>query len=284
MNLWLIVPAKPFDEGKSRLADTLLPHQRAAINKNLLTQVLHTTNSAGLFTGTAVISRSKQVLEHASSLGAIKLLENEDEVESSTSSDQSDPHLNSTPLPTSAQTEPPSGRYHHRYCVGKLFDHRAERNFNKTQPSVTNRAVTNKTVTNRSHRRSPLHNEDRLNRALAQAKKEVVARGADALLVLPTDLPLLTIHDVSQLYALGARQNGVVISRSHDGGTNALLLRPPNAIDFAFGSNSFQQHYASTIAAGYPCQTLESPTLAFDLDGPEDWRRWQESTQDRILS
>jgi len=273
MNLWLIVPAKPFNEGKSRLADTLLPSQRAAVNKNLLTRILNTTNSAGVFTGSIVISRSQQVLEHACSFGAVKLLE--DEVKpSALSNAQSDPRLNSTSLSTSVQTESLPDRYQHRYCVNNVLAHHTTLNFNTAQPSTTNG----------NHRRPPVNKEERLNLALAQAAKEAAARGADAILILPTDLPMLTIADVCNLYKLGARQKGVVISRSHDGGTNALLLRPPNAIDFAFGIDSFQHHCALTIAAGYPCQTLESPTLAFDLDGPEDWKRWQESSQDQILS
>jgi 2-phospho-L-lactate guanylyltransferase len=61
-----------------------------------------------------------------------------------------------------------------------------------------------------------------------------------------------------------------VIAPSRDGGTSALLLRPPDAIDFAFGEESFRRHCTLAQARGVQCQVYESPTLAFDVDVPRD--------------
>ena len=275
MDLWLIVPAKPFDQGKSRLADTLLPSERAAVNQKLLTQVLKTTASANVFTGVIVISRSEQVLQHARALGAIAIEENPNAVTSSLGDKVGSPTLaasstDTTTMPTSAQPVPNSDAPP-PCCATHFFTHNSTEQSRQTQPSANGAGSV-----------AALPKEYRLNNALGQARQEAIARGADAILVLPIDLPLLNIDDVNQLYKLGAEQHGVVIARSHDNGTNALLLRPPNVIDFAFGIDSFQHHCESASLAGYSCQQLKSTTLAFDLDGPEDWKQYQKLVQDHL--
>jgi 2-phospho-L-lactate guanylyltransferase len=111
---------------------------------------------------------------------------------------------------------------------------------------------------------------DDLNLALDQARQAAIVRQADAILVLPADLPLLTMADIKQLYSLATAGPGVVIAPGRNGGTNALLLRPPMAIDFAFGVGSFQRHSALATAQALPCRVYDSPTLAFDVDIVED--------------
>ncbi len=113
------------------------------------------------------------------------------------------------------------------------------------------------------------HGHD-LNQALHQARQEAMKLGTDAVLVLPADLPLITAQDVAALYEQGTQGPGVVIVPSRDGGTNALLLRPPEAIPFAFGVNSFQRHSALARAAGLPLHVLHLPRLAHDIDWPGD--------------
>lgn len=273
MNLWLIIPAKPFEEGKSRLADTLLHYERAAVNQNLLTHVLNTTVAADIFTNTIVISRSEQVLTYARSFGAITL--QEDDSELSTESSSFPPHSShsSTNLTWqqvgSAQVSPTQ----HVSCrATSVFapSHHVCISTKHPTPSTPDISPNNRTD------RSAPRGEDGLNRALAQATAEAISRGAEAVLILPVDLPLLSVDDIHNLYRSGRRQQGIVIARSQDGGTNALLLRPPNAIQFAFGVQSCQRHFAAAIAAGYPCEVLDSPSLAFDLDGPTDWQQWQQ--------
>ena len=56
-------------------------------------------------------------------------------------------------------------------------------------------------------------------------------------------------------------------------GTNALLLRPPDVIDPAFGSDSFEAHLRAAEAADAAVQVVSDPLLGFDLDTPEDLER-----------
>jgi 2-phospho-L-lactate guanylyltransferase len=109
-----------------------------------------------------------------------------------------------------------------------------------------------------------------LNQALMQACTHAVHRGADAILVLPADLPLITSEDVRQLYMLAQPPTHMVIVPSPDGGTNALLLRPPAIMSFAFGEQSFYHHIRQATNLGLCWQRYESPTLTLDIDQPAD--------------
>ena len=113
---------------------------------------------------------------------------------------------------------------------------------------------------------------DALNDALAEARDWAAARGADALLVVLGDLPLLTAADVAALVALAGRDAPVVVLAPdrHERGTNALLLRPPDAIPFAFGPDSLARHLAAATARGLPVRLYRAPGTALDLDTPED--------------
>jgi 2-phospho-L-lactate/phosphoenolpyruvate guanylyltransferase len=109
-----------------------------------------------------------------------------------------------------------------------------------------------------------------LNLALEQGRQRALQVNADAILILPADLPLLTSADITNVVQLGQRPATMVIAPSQDGGTNALLLHPPQGIPFAFGRHSFARHCALAEQANLPYHVFASPTLSFDLDWPED--------------
>ena len=109
-----------------------------------------------------------------------------------------------------------------------------------------------------------------LNLALEQGCAQAQQRGADAVLILPSDLPLLTETDIAAVLDAGQTSADVVIAPSQDGGTNALLLPLPPPITLHFGPDSFQCHRQAALAAGLNVAICATPTLAFDLDRPED--------------
>ena len=115
---------------------------------------------------------------------------------------------------------------------------------------------------------------DSLNVAIAQAVEWVTTtRGGQTALILPTDLPLLTPTDLTEIINLGdaSAPPCVVIAPCHRGdGTNALLLSPASLINVAFGENSFTKHQQAALTAGIEPLIYRSPTIAFDLDLPED--------------
>jgi len=110
------------------------------------------------------------------------------------------------------------------------------------------------------------------NAAAARARAWAQARGADALLILPADLPLLSPSDIFNLARLAAPHQRVLIIApdAAESGTNALLLRPPQAMSCHFGPHSFEWHQRLAQKAGLPFFIYRSTTIARDIDWPED--------------
>lgn len=109
-----------------------------------------------------------------------------------------------------------------------------------------------------------------LNAAVAAGTAAATAAGAASLLVLPADVPLATPDDLDALLRL---PSAVVVVPSLDGGTNALLLRPPTAIEARFGPGSAAAHLAAARAAGLTAAEVRPASLALDVDGPGDLER-----------
>jgi 2-phospho-L-lactate/phosphoenolpyruvate guanylyltransferase len=118
----------------------------------------------------------------------------------------------------------------------------------------------------------PWTNNDSHNRALEHARGVAIRRWQpSALLVLAADLPLVTTEDVAGLITLGTSDRCVVIAPDRGGtGTNGLLLRPPDAVPFRFGVNSFRQHAAEAECRGLALDVYRSVGTSHDVDVPCD--------------
>jgi 2-phospho-L-lactate/phosphoenolpyruvate guanylyltransferase len=130
---------------------------------------------------------------------------------------------------------------------------------------------------------TPLLQESQgLNPALEEGRRWAMECGGSSLLVLPADLPLIDTEDVSAVLESVGETLSVVISP--DGvhtGTNALLLRPPGALPFAFGPGSYEAHLQAAQERGLDVRVCERPHLAFDLDTAEDLVRLNEKEAPR---
>lgn len=94
--------------------------------------------------------------------------------------------------------------------------------------------------------------------------------GAECIVLLPCDCPLLDPRDLDRLLTgVPQRYVGIVPDR-HGSGTNALALSPPDAIRPAFGEGSRERHVAAAREAGIPFTLEELPSLGLDLDTPAD--------------
>jgi 2-phospho-L-lactate/phosphoenolpyruvate guanylyltransferase len=113
-----------------------------------------------------------------------------------------------------------------------------------------------------------------LNAGLGEGRADVVAGGAEAIVVLPIDLPFVTAEAVAgvidPLLGAGATAARVIlVTDRHGTGTNALALGPPGVIDFCFGPGSRRAHRAAAEAAGAAYAEVGG-ALTVDLDTPED--------------
>lgn len=93
---------------------------------------------------------------------------------------------------------------------------------------------------------------------------------AGGVLVLHADLPLATGADIAALVAAAAPAPSVTIVASGDGGTNAMLLRPPGRFALGYGPGSCERHVAAASEAGVAPRLVDLPALALDLDTPAD--------------
>ena len=110
-----------------------------------------------------------------------------------------------------------------------------------------------------------------LNIALARATLVAKSYATRGILILPVDLPLITPEDVQTMLDRVAEPPVVVVApdRCYDG-TNALLVCPAGLIEYQYGPGSFQRHCDLARAAGARLEICELPSLALDLDNPED--------------
>lgn len=102
-----------------------------------------------------------------------------------------------------------------------------------------------------------------LNAAVAAGTRTAAQAGASTLLVLPSDVPMVTSDDVTSLFSY---PEDVVIAPSGDGGTNALLRRPPGTLRPCFGRSSAALHRHRAGEAGLSCRTVEMSSLVLDID------------------
>ena len=118
----------------------------------------------------------------------------------------------------------------------------------------------------------PDHDPPRgMNAAVRLGTRALADAGAGAALILVADLPLARAADLEALLAAGPPGRGVALAPSRDGtGTNALLVRPPEALSPRLGPGSLARHLAGAARRGLRVAALERPGLALDVDTPED--------------
>jgi len=117
---------------------------------------------------------------------------------------------------------------------------------------------------------------DGLNAAVCRGLTCAVENGAARALVLPADVPLLSVRELNALLGAGAAGSAARASfvPAADGdGTNAMLLEPPSALAPAFGPGSYVRHLAQALARRLDVEVLHLPGLAADIDRPADLAR-----------
>lgn len=134
-----------------------------------------------------------------------------------------------------------------------------------------------------------------LNLALTRAAHIAAAQDASGILILPADLPLISVEDVEMMLAGIAPTMASSTSNNHNGqslpyhvprtvaicpdtendGTNALYISPPTGFEFSYGPGSFQRHLEEAEQLGMESRVIHAPGLKFDLDTEDDWYTYQ---------
>ena len=118
--------------------------------------------------------------------------------------------------------------------------------------------------------------EEGQNVAARRGINLAVERGASAILLLSSDLPLVTKGAVAKLLASATRHKApvaIAVPALGRGGTNALYLRPPDAIGLHFGDDSLAKFREDAAARKVEFVIHRSDAMALDLDEPSDLAR-----------
>ena len=111
------------------------------------------------------------------------------------------------------------------------------------------------------------------NPAARRALDLALAQGAAAVLLISSDLPLVSRSVVEDMLRFAGRvpsPAAVAAPATGRGGTNALYVSPPDAIDLHFGADSLRKFRREAAARGVRFELFDSPELALDLDEPSD--------------
>lgn len=124
----------------------------------------------------------------------------------------------------------------------------------------------------------PEAEDEGVNSAVYKGIKAV--RSHDALLVIPSDLPLLRAADIREVARLRTAGMDVVVSPSQGfDGTNALAFSPSSGLELSYDNNSFWNHLASAARNGLNTAVSCRPGFMFDVDSPEDFHRLASARQ-----
>jgi 2-phospho-L-lactate guanylyltransferase len=120
------------------------------------------------------------------------------------------------------------------------------------------------------------HAHGGLNPALRLGVRHARQSGARRVLILPCDLPLVSVAALDALLAVERGEARVVLAPDcARTGTNALLLPAAHGFPLRFGADSFVLHRQAARARGWRLALCEHPALRFDLDTPQDLAVWR---------
>jgi len=115
------------------------------------------------------------------------------------------------------------------------------------------------------------------------AARFIAEQKASSVLVMPGDIPTVSAANIDELITRHSAELSVCPA-IRDGGTNALVCTPPDAVQFKFGKNSAQRHLDAGEQAGLKVERLALSAFFRDIDLPADlaWLMNQSSADNTI--
>ncbi len=111
-----------------------------------------------------------------------------------------------------------------------------------------------------------------LNTALTAGLATLATYGAGGALIIHGDLPLVTAGEITALVTAHPGGKAATFVPAPDGGTNAMLLSPVDAMPLSYGEGSFEKHRAAALERNMAVTLVGLPGLELDIDTPDDLR------------
>ena len=111
-----------------------------------------------------------------------------------------------------------------------------------------------------------------LNAALTLGCRALQSYGAKAVMIVHGDLPLANPLECQAVIDAAKSPGITIVPAREDGGTNVMVISPPDAIPLDYGDDSFAKHKHAAETAGIPVTIVELPGLGLDIDRPDDVR------------
>ena len=110
-----------------------------------------------------------------------------------------------------------------------------------------------------------------LNEAVSQALAFIVEKDPGMVLIVPADLPWMTVDDLAALLKLRQdREFMIIVPDQRQRGTNAILLSQPRLLTPQFGRHSFQKHTQQAAIRSVQLIVWLNKNIQRDLDTPQD--------------
>lgn len=112
-----------------------------------------------------------------------------------------------------------------------------------------------------------------LNSALRRGARHARRAGASRVLFIPADVPLTTPAEIARIVSSSPPDEGahaLIVPAQLGGGTNALMLSPPDALSPNFGEQSFAAHCRQAAERGLATKVVRLGGLGRDIDEPAD--------------
>jgi 2-phospho-L-lactate guanylyltransferase len=111
-----------------------------------------------------------------------------------------------------------------------------------------------------------------VNNAIILADRYCVQNNIDANIVIPHDLPFISVKEIDYICNISEKYPKCVIicpSKRFDG-TNILFRKPPRVIATFYDNNSYLNHLKEAEKFNIPLESINLDNLMFDIDTRED--------------
>ena len=111
-----------------------------------------------------------------------------------------------------------------------------------------------------------------VNNAVSLADSYIIENGFESSLVIPIDIPLLNLSQISEIirYSKSFNEGICIVPSYRYDGTNILLRKPHTVIETSYDDNSFFNHLKRTMKRGVSIKVFDFDNLQTDVDTIED--------------